>query len=136
MSEWPSAPSYDAQLGAREAIKRGYSPFGEPKREPPFGAIAYSPSTTRWASAFGSPDREHAERLALVKCEAPDAKIVVWGQDKYLALAIGLEGAHGSAKSEEPTVATSLALLKCRKRNRPRIAVFIHTSEGPCPLPR
>ncbi len=105
------------------------SAVGAYLRQHAFGAIAYSQTTGRWATSYGQPDRATAETIACDKCGTGDARIVVWGQMTWLALAVGDGGGYGWARDANPEQAKQLALQGCRGTNR-RIEVCFDTMRG------
>src|SRR5689334_18039589 len=60
-----------------------------------FGAIAYSPDTGRWGYSYGFYWQSDASNDALARCNAADARVVVWVQNGWAALAVGDDGAYG-----------------------------------------
>ena len=75
-----------------------------------FGAIAYSPSTGSWGTAYGQGSRSDAEYGAKGRCGRTDARIAVWVQNGWAAMAIGDDGKRGwgwsgSSLSEAKSIA-------------------------------
>ena len=54
-----------------------------------FAAIAYSPSTGKYACAYDRRSRKVAEKEAVEKCGAPDATVACWVNKGFCALALG-----------------------------------------------
>jgi serine/threonine-protein kinase len=80
-----------------------------------YAAIAYSPSTGKWAYSNGCSCRAEAERMALRSCNACDAYICNWVRNGYAALAIGDHGWTGFAWSGESRCAAENA-AQCEVR--------------------
>ncbi len=138
MSQWPSAPSYDAQLGALMAIEAGLSPFPEPPPPPPatfhpphpvYGAIAVSYSADKWAFAWRAPSSEAAETGALKACGQKDAKILVSGANEYLAF-VTADGTLGFGKGVLPDEAILVARWKLTPAQNARLVGVIHAQYG------
>src|SRR5262245_54310761 len=64
-----------------------------------FAAIAYSTQTGKYGYANGYADKCAAERDAVAKCGACDARVVVEVENGWAALALGPHGAYGAAWS-------------------------------------
>jgi len=96
-----------------------------------FAAIAYSESTNRYGYSYGYDSRAGAEDRAITECKADDAKIVVWGRNAYVALAVSDEGAYGYAWASTEGQAKRLALQKCRDfgGNTARVAVCVFSGD-------
>src|SRR5262245_5130093 len=61
-----------------------------------FAAIAYSAKTGNVGVAYNFGDRWSAEKEAIKLCDADDAKVVVWVNNGFCALALGEDkGAYG-----------------------------------------
>ena len=60
-----------------------------------FAAIAYSPTTRSWGYAAGHGSRASAENAAKSRCDSTDARIAVWVQNGWAALAVGEDGVRG-----------------------------------------
>ena len=81
-----------------------------------FAAIAFSPQTGRWGVGDSLPGRGAAETEALGRCDARDAKVVVWVRNGYAALALGdARGAYGWGFANDPETACAIALRECAK---------------------
>jgi hypothetical protein len=74
-----------------------------------YGAIAYSPTTGRWGYSYGYRYLSGAQGDALIRCGSTDARVVVWVQNGWAALAVGDNGAYGWGWST-----SSLAKAKAR----------------------
>jgi Domain of unknown function (DUF4189) len=85
------------------------------QQEQYYGAIAYSQSTGKNGSSWGYENRAAAERAALGSCSAPDAAIVMWGANCWIALAVGEGGAWGAAWNKDQLTAEREALRFCRQ---------------------
>lgn len=64
-----------------------------------FAAIVYSPQTGRWAYAAGYKDLAACQNNALDRCGTIDARIPVWVENGWAALARTENGAYGWAWS-------------------------------------
>jgi hypothetical protein len=60
-----------------------------------YAAVAYSRSTGKYGSAWNYGSRSAAQRAALARCPAADARIVAWVKGGWVALAIGENNAYG-----------------------------------------
>ena len=99
-----------------------------PADQPLYGAIAYSPSTRRYGSSAAESDPESAQSQALANCGEPDAGILIWGMNTYLALVIGDAGA-GWAWNDDRWRARRVAFDRCRMQTlNPRLTLLFHTS--------
>ncbi len=88
----------------------------------PYCAIAYSKSTGRIGQGEGLNTRAEAESRALAECGAPDAQVVGWCRDGYLALALGRSpGVYGTGRGDTLKDAQARALEACHS-NHARIA--------------
>jgi hypothetical protein len=68
-----------------------------------FAAIAYSPATGKYGIAHDRLSRESAEKDALSNCGAEDARVVIWVNKGFCALALGHDKAQwgvGSSKTD------------------------------------
>lgn len=64
-----------------------------------YGAIAYEPSTGEYHYSYNCTSRSEAERMALARCKAADAKILCWCQNGFLALARDADGKYHTGYS-------------------------------------
>jgi len=88
----------------------------------PYCAIAYSKSTGRIGHGEGQNTRAEAESRALGECGAPDAQVVGWCRDGYLALALGRSmGVYATGRGDTLQEAQKRALEACQS-NHARIA--------------
>jgi hypothetical protein len=78
-------------------------------------AIAFSQSTGKFGYSFGYCCRAHAEAAALSRCQVSDAKIVVWGENAWCALAVGSGNAYGWGWASSQADAERMALENCSK---------------------
>src|ERR1035438_3260527 len=78
-------------------------------------AIAYSQSTEKCGYSWGHENRAAAERAALAKCPAPDAAVVIWGTNVYIALALGEDGHWGAAWNTDQQTEEREALRFCHQ---------------------
>ncbi|BBO34887.1 DUF4189 domain-containing protein [Lacipirellula parvula] len=82
-------------------------------------AIAYSQETGKVGhSARQARTEQAAKSLALRACGAPDAKVWMWAQDQWVAIATadGLTGAAGFGRGKTAEEAQEKALDECAKR--------------------
>ena len=89
-------------------------------------SIALSEKTMTFGYSWQADSRAQADRLALAACgrHASDCKVVEWGQNECLALAISLrERAWGSAWDRNGANARAAATAECRKVNGTRCVV-------------
>ena len=61
-----------------------------------YAAVAYSPATGKYGYAWNHRSRHLAERAALSKCPAADARVVGWVKGGWLVLAVGDNNAYGA----------------------------------------
>ena len=94
-----------------------------------FGAIAFSQSTRRYGWSYRAADRPGAERIALQGCQADDARILVWGSNTFLALALADNGAFGWSWDASRRKAGERAVANCAGPN-PRIVLLYDTRRG------
>jgi hypothetical protein len=100
-----------------------------------YAAIAYSPSTGKFAYAYDLRSRSAAEKAALEKCAAPDATIACWVNKGFCALALGQDKScwgvgwrYGNGASN--TAAKNLALEDCRNRTTGVYIAVALSSDG------
>jgi len=97
-------------------------------------AIAYSQSTGKIGhTARQARTEQAAKALALRHCGEPDAKVWMWAQNEWVAIAIadGRVGTAGFAHSRSADDAQRRALLECQKRAKGaacRVALCVHSS--------
>jgi Domain of unknown function (DUF4189) len=60
-----------------------------------FAAIAYSPQTGAWGSAYGHSYQSSAQNDALARCNASDGRVAVWVENGWAALARNADGTYG-----------------------------------------
>lgn len=96
-----------------------------------FAAIAYSDSTGRYGYSYGYSSRFDAENRALSECGTDDARVVIWGRNAYVALAVGDNGAIGYAWGSSESIARNIARQKCRDYGgqNVRIAVSVYSGD-------
>jgi hypothetical protein len=80
-----------------------------------FAAIAFSVSTGNSGSAHGQPSQAAAEQTAMRNCVGQDCKLVIWGRNDCIALAVGGGNASGWAPSNTREGAQAAALSGCSK---------------------
>jgi len=96
-----------------------------------FAAIAFSPETQEYGYSWGAGDLPTAERLALEACKAPDATLVIWGVNSWIALALGA-GGWGAAGGDTKMKAEQDALASCQRfAADPRVALSYFAPQGP-----
>ncbi len=99
-----------------------------------FAAIAYCPSTGEFHYAYGYDDRWSAQKAAMDRCKAKDARIVCWVNEGFCALALGDDNAWGVGYSygggSNNTEAMNNALEECKKRTTGAHVVVCLSSDG------
>jgi serine/threonine-protein kinase len=100
-----------------------------------YAAIAYSPSTGKYGYSYDLRNRAAAERVALEKCGAEDARIVTWVNKGFIALAVGSDKScwgvgwsYGNGASN--TKAKEFALEDCKKRTTSVQIAIALSSDG------
>lgn len=87
-----------------------------------YAAIAYSEKMGNYGYWYNAGDRFIAEVMAKKKCNAQDAKVVVWVHNGFCALAIGEDGGYGWGYSygdgASNTEAKKNAIDECLKRSK------------------
>lgn len=97
-------------------------------------AIAYSQSTGKVGhTAREARSEQHAKQLALRSCGAPDAKVFMWAQNEWVAIAVAddVVGTAGFAHAATADQAQQQALRECQKHAKGgacRVALCIHSS--------
>jgi hypothetical protein len=97
-------------------------------------AIAYSQNTGKIGhTARQARTEEAAKSLALRACNQPDAKVWMWAQDEWVAIATaeGLTGAAGFGRGRTADEAQQKALAECAKRAHGapcRVELCIHSA--------
>jgi len=100
-----------------------------------YAAIAYSPSTGKYAYAYNLRSRKAAEKAALEKCDAPDATVACWVNRGFAALALGADkSCWGSGwkygDSANNVDAKNMALEDCRHRTTGVYIALCLSSDG------
>jgi hypothetical protein len=81
-----------------------------------YAAIAYSESTGEYGYAFDYGTLGAAQRMALTRCGAADARLVGWAKNGwYCALAVGADGSYGYGSGPTAARARTVALGHCRE---------------------
>jgi hypothetical protein len=100
-----------------------------------YAAIAYSPSTGKFAYSYDRRSRKEAEKEALEKCGAPDATIACWVNRGFAALALGKDKScwgsgwkYGDDASNDD--AKDMALKDCQKRTTDVYIAVCLSSDG------
>jgi hypothetical protein len=99
-----------------------------------FASIAYSQSTGRIGySARQSRTKQGADQLAMRMCASPDAKVFMWAQDQWIAVAVvdGHVGNAGFGRGNSSDEAQQKALDECVKRAHDhayRVVLCVHSS--------
>jgi hypothetical protein len=100
-----------------------------------YAAIAYSPSTGKYGYSCNLRSRALAEKIALEKCDAEDARIVTWVNKGFVALAVGSDKScwgvgwsYGNGASN--TKAKDFALEDCKKRTTDVHIAIALSSDG------
>jgi hypothetical protein len=100
-----------------------------------YAAIAYSPSTGKFAYSYDRRSRKAAEREALEKCGAPDATIACWVNRGFAALALGKDKScwgsgwkYGDGANNND--AKNMALEDCRQRTSGVYIAVCLSSDG------
>jgi hypothetical protein len=100
-----------------------------------FAAIAYSPATGKYGYAYNYRSRSAAEKAALEKCDAEDARIACWVNRGFCALALGDDKTcwgvgwrYGGGSSN--TDAKDTALKECGNRTTGAHIVLCLSSDG------
>jgi Domain of unknown function (DUF4189) len=91
-----------------------------------YGAISYSASSRTFAWSYGAWSQEEAEKISLGNNSQPDAVVLVWGCDVFLAFALAGNGAWGWGWARTRKVAERNALMSCNGSD-PQIRVSFHT---------
>ena len=95
-----------------------------------YAAIAYSPDTGHYGYAAGFSSRAAAEDEALNQCEGDDARVVVWGRNAYVALAVSDNGPYGYAWGTTEAIAKRIATQKCRDLGGENVRVAVSVYSG------
>ena len=100
-----------------------------------YAAIAYSPSTGKYAYSYDRKSRKAAEKEALEKCGAPDATIACWVNRGFAALALGKDkSCWGSGwkygDGADTTETKNMALEDCRNRTTGVYIAVCLSSDG------
>jgi ribosomal protein L25 (general stress protein Ctc) len=97
-------------------------------------AIAYSQSTGKIGHTVRQARTEDAAKsLAIRACKEPDAKVFMWAQDQWVAIATaeGLTGAAGFGRGRTADEAQQKALAECQKRAHGapcRVELCVHSA--------
>ena len=97
-------------------------------------AIAYSQSTGKVGhTARQARTEQQAKQLALRSCGAPDAKVFMWAQNEWVAIAVadGVVGTAGFAHARSDDQAQRQALRECQKHAKGgacRVTLCVHSS--------
>lgn len=96
-------------------------------------SIAYSQSTGKVGfSARQATTKEGADALAIRMCGEADAKVWMWGQNQWVAIAAvaGQVGNAGFGRGESAEEAQQLAMAECAKRageHKYRVVLCVHS---------
>lgn len=100
-----------------------------------YAAIAYSPATGKFGYSYNLRSRAAADKVALEKCAAEDARIVTWVSKGFVALALGTDKScwgvgwsYGNGSSN--TAAKENALNDCQKRTSGAHVALALSSDG------
>jgi hypothetical protein len=125
----PGGP-YDCCICRHRKSSHANVLFGTMGGSPYFGAIAFSPSTGRYACSFKELSQESADKRALKSCNTRDAAIVAGGFRTYLALARADDGSMGwGATTSHATRAAEIAFENCNGPNR-QVVLVIDSANG------
>jgi hypothetical protein len=94
-----------------------------------YAAIAYSPSTGKHTHATGLTSLDNVKRLALARCGARDARVIVWVKSGCCALAVGRGGVY-AGRGPSPLEARMMALRACRSHGSAGSVVLCVSSGG------
>jgi hypothetical protein len=96
-----------------------------------FAAIAYSPSTGAYGYSYGFASLAGARAEALAHCRGDDARVVVWVENGYAALALGdRRGAYGWGWAFNRGEARARALNQCAARTTGAyVAVSVYSGQ-------
>jgi serine/threonine-protein kinase len=99
-----------------------------------YAAIAFSPKTGKWGFGYNHPSRASAERAALNKCPASDARVLTWARMGWIVLVIAEDGAHGYAQvhgeGASLSAAMSKALAHLRKHSSSKVKTIVRVCSG------
>ena len=103
--------------------------------EDSYAAVAYSPSTGKFAFSYNYGSRSSAEKAALKQLDKEDGKIVTWVNNGFCALALGDEvGKYGMGyrwgDGASTRGAAERALAECSKRTTGARLVLVLSSDG------
>jgi hypothetical protein len=113
---------YRQPYGAGPRVQGGY-----------VASIAYSQSTGKVGfSARQATTKEGADALAIRMCGAPDAKVWMWGQNQWVAIAAvaGQVGNAGFGRGNTADEAQQRAMAECAKRaadHKYRVVLCVHS---------
>jgi hypothetical protein len=100
-----------------------------------FAAIAYSPATGKYGFVYDERSRSAAEKGAMEKCGAEDARIACWVNRGFCAMALGSDKScwgigysYGNGASTDK--AKNDALADCRNRTSGAHIAVILSSDG------
>ena len=100
-----------------------------------FAAIAYSPATGKYGFVYDERSRSAAEKGAIEKCGAEDARIAAWVNRGFCALALGSDKScwgigysYGNGASTDK--AKNYALADCRERTSGAHIAVVLSSDG------
>jgi tetratricopeptide (TPR) repeat protein len=98
-------------------------------------AIAYSPSTGKWAYSYSYGDRWSAEKAAIEACKEEDAQALCWVNEGFCALALGKDKEHwgwGTSYGSDASSAeaANIAVEKCKERTTDVHIVLCLSSDG------
>ena len=97
-----------------------------------FAAIAISDKNgpSNWGYSVNQDSQDNAEKLAIQKCNAPDAKVVVWSHDGWCALAVGDDNGWGSGFGKTQEDGRKAALDEAAKHTKNPHVILAVSSEG------
>jgi hypothetical protein len=95
-----------------------------------YAAIAYSPSTGVYGSAAECYTLAEAEQRAMKGYRSEDARIVVWAENSWCALALSEDKAYGLGHAHTRAAAERLALEHCREHSQKSCYIAVAVGVG------
>ncbi|QDT74949.1 DUF4189 domain-containing protein [Lacipirellula limnantheis] len=123
-----------AAIAVFTALAAGAAPRAAIAQTGYVAAIAYSQSTGKIGhTARQARTEDAAKSLAMRACNQPDAKVFMWAQDQWVAVATaeGLTGAAGFGRGGTADEAQHKALAECERRAHGapcRVELCIHSA--------
>jgi len=81
-----------------------------------YAALAYSDSTRSWGYSYGYASQEEAEKEAIRRCNASDARVLTWARNQWICFARASNSGYGYSSAATAEEAQAEAVQHCANR--------------------